>query len=309
MSDSPDVSVVMSVYNGATQLRESVDSILGQKGVKLELILVNDGSTDESGEISESYASRDTRVTVVHQDNQGLTRALITGCATARAHYIARQDVGDSSESEKLATQLEVIMNRPDASLVSCSTRFVGPRGEYLYDVQPDPANATERLLTLERSEIRGPSSHPSVIFSRALYQSVGGYRADFYFAQDMDLWVRLAERGKHIVMPEILYQASVSVGSISGLYRREQIETIGLIIESARLRRIRQSDAAVLEKAATIRPRAKRRNSRLARARALYFVGTCLKRRNDPGATAYLKEALRICPLHLKSAVRLLFG
>jgi glycosyltransferase involved in cell wall biosynthesis len=309
MSDSPDVSVVMSVYNGAAQLRESVESILGQEGVKLELILVNDGSTDESGEISESYASRDQRVTVVHQDNQGVTRALIRGCAAARAQYIARQDVGDLSMSGKLATQLELIMNRPDASLVSCSTKFVGPKGEYLYEVKPDPANATALLLTLEQSEIRGPSSHPSAIFSRALYQSVGGYRAAFYFAQDLDLWVRLAERGKHVVMPEILYQASVSVASISGLYRREQIETIGLILESARLRRSRLSDAAVLHKAATIRPRARRGNSRLVRARALYFVGSCLKRRNDPGATAYLKEALRVWPFHLKSAVRLLFG
>ena len=309
MSEYPDVSVVMSVYNGAAQLGESVESILGQEGVTLELILVNDGSTDESGEISESYASGDQRMTVIHQDHQGLTRALIRGCAAARAQYIARQDVGDTSLSYKLAKQLELIMNKADTSLVSCSTRFVGPKGEYLYDVTQDPANATERLLTLERAEICGPSSHPSTIFSRALYENVGGYRSAFYFAQDLDLWVRLAERGKHVVMPEILYQASVSVGSISGLYRREQIEITGLILESARLRRMRLSDEAVLQKAATIRPRAKRGKSRLAHARALYFVGSCLKRRNDPGATAYLKQALRVCPLHLKSAVRLLLG
>ena len=197
----------------------------------------------------------------------------------------------------------------PDVSFISCGTRFVGPEGEALYEVNNDPATATESLLSLNKDEIQGPSSHPSTMFRRALYEDVGGYRAAFYFAQDLDLWIRLAERGTHFVMPEVLYEASVTVESISGMYRKEQIEMTRMILECARLRRSGESEAPALEKAALIKPRAKGRRNRLRRARALYFIGACLTRRHDPQARGYFRQALRAFPLHFKSAARLFFG
>ena len=106
MSDTPEVSVVMSVYNGATGLSRSVDSILSQEGVNLELIVVNDGSTDQSIDILQEYASSDERVRVISQQNQGLTKALVVGCAAAHAEYIARQDAGDISLPGRLIKQL-----------------------------------------------------------------------------------------------------------------------------------------------------------------------------------------------------------
>src|SRR5438445_3821400 len=92
MNTYPEVSVVMGVYNGASHLAATLDSILSQDGVELEFIVVNDGSTDESAEILNCYASRDSRVRVIHQDRAGLTRALISGCDAARGEFIARQD-------------------------------------------------------------------------------------------------------------------------------------------------------------------------------------------------------------------------
>jgi hypothetical protein len=106
-----------------------------------------------------------------------------------------------------------------------------------------------------------------------------------------------------------VLYQAGVLVQSISGLYREEQVETAKLILESARLRRKGVSDSQVLERAGAIRPVVSRRTNRLQRAKAHYFIGSCLRKRRDPVATHYFQQALRLNPLHLKSAVRLLFG
>jgi glycosyltransferase involved in cell wall biosynthesis len=309
MSDSPDVSVVMSVYNGALNLRKTIDSVLSQQGVRFEFVIVNDGSTDESPKILEDYAKRDARVQVIHQENQGLTLALIRGCAAAKGNYIARQDVGDISLPGRLVKQMECVNERPDASLVSCGTRFVGPADEFLYEVVRSPSDASERLRALDLTKIEGPSSHPSTIFPRALYHQVGGYRSDFYFAQDLDLWIRLTEEGEHVVLPEVLYQAGVLVQSISGLYRDEQVETAKLILESARLRRRGVSDSRVLERAGAIGPSVSRKTNRLQRAKALYFIGSCLRKRSDPVATHYFQEALRLNPLHVKSAVRLLFG
>jgi glycosyltransferase involved in cell wall biosynthesis len=275
--------------------------------VKLELIVVDDGSTDCSANILQEYANNDERVRVIWQENQGLTRALVVGCAAARGQYIARQDAGDVSLPGKLAKLLEGFTKTPDVSLASCSTRYVGPKGEYLYEVSRDPINATARLLTLSLDEIQGPSSHPSTMFPTSLYQSVGGYRSDFYFGQDLDLWIRLAEHGRHVIVPEILYHAAFSSASISGVYRKEQIETAKIILECARLRRSGFSERPALKKASSIRPSAKREQNRLQRAKTLYFIGMCLNRRSDPQARNYFKEALHTYPFHLKSAARLL--
>jgi glycosyltransferase involved in cell wall biosynthesis len=307
MSNRPDISVVMSVYNGANDLRETIDSILVQEGVELELIIINDGSTDGSEKLLNEYANRDLRVRVFHQENQGLTRSLINGCAEARGIYIARQDAGDISLPNRLIKQLTCIKENPDAGFVSCGVRYVGPGGEYLYDISHDPSEATSRLKTLELAGIRGPAHHGSTLFSRALYEQIGGYRSAFYFAQDLDLWIRLVECGQHVIIPEILYQASITLESISSLYRKEQVESARLILESARLRRESRSEEPALDKARLIRPLARRSGSRLRRARAFYFIGVCLKSHSDPKAPLYFKQALQAFPLHLKSAVQLL--
>jgi glycosyltransferase involved in cell wall biosynthesis len=309
MNDNPDVSVVMSVYNGAQHLPSSVDSILSQEGVTLELIIVNDGSTDDSAGILEDYTRLDDRVRIIQQPNEGLTRALIKGCGAAGGTYIARHDVGDISSPKRLIKQLRCMREQPGVALVSCGTRFVGPNREHLYDVNPQPAEALTRLMTLDLNQIKGPSHHGSTLFSKQLYETVGGYRSSFYFAQDLDLWIRLAENGRHIIMPEVLYQALVDVASISGLYRKEQIETAKVILDCASRRRNGMSEAPALEKARAIRPSIKRRNNRLGRARALYFIGVCLKKRRDPVANDYFKQALIAFPFHVKSAARLLLG
>src|SRR5215471_8330953 len=133
MNTYPEVSIVMSVYNGASRLAATLDSILTQEGVALEFIVVNDGSTDTSGRILNDYASRDSRVRVIHQGNTGLTRALIRGCDAARGEFIARQDAGDTSLPARLKSQVDVLRKQQDCVLVSCWTDVVGPKGEFLY--------------------------------------------------------------------------------------------------------------------------------------------------------------------------------
>src|SRR5262245_28979404 len=121
----PEVSVVMSVYNGASHLAATLESILAQKGVAVEFIVVNDGSTDKSGHILNDYASRDGRLRIIHQENTGLTRALIRGCDAARGEFITRQDAGDISLPGRLARQRIILDSEPAVVMVSCATRFV----------------------------------------------------------------------------------------------------------------------------------------------------------------------------------------
>lgn len=308
MTTSPQVSVVMSVYNGAESLRDSVESVLSQEGVDLEFIIVNDGSTDASASLLDSFAAADARIRLLHQANQGLTRALINGCALARGKYIARQDCGDRSLPGRLRAQVETMQLHPESALVSCGTRFFGPNLEPLYDVTLTEAEAQTGLQTLELTQLHGPAHHGSTLFRRDLYGRVGGYREQFYFAQDLDLWTRMVEHGRHVAMPDLLYQAIFALGSISSLQRQRQIECATLILECARLRRDGQSDAPVLSRARQIVPQRGKASS-TETASALYFVGTCLSKRRDPRARRYYREALRANPLHIRSAIRLLLG
>jgi Glycosyl transferase family 2 len=298
----------MSVYNGASTLRSSIESVLSQQGVDFEFIIVDDGSNDGSATILDEFAHADHRVRIVQQENRGLTRALIRGCALAKGKYIARQDCGDTSLPGRLRDEVRVIESEAQAALISCGTRFVGPQGELLYDVAFNEGDSTTGLLTLDPQRLRGPAHHGATLFRCDLYERVGGYREQFYFAQDLDLWIRLAEKGRHIALSHVLYQASFALGSIGGLHRRLQVACAKLILEAARLRREGLSEAAVLERAAAIAPE-RGRTASSDRAAALYFIGACLRDRDDPRARQYFRDALRANPLHVKSALRLLTG
>jgi len=303
----PEVSVVMSVYNAVDSLRHTIDSILGQQDMDLQFIIVNDGSTDRSEDILSRYADQDRRVQIVSQENQGLTRALIRGCALARGKYIARQDAGDVSLPGRLRNQLDRFNKDPNATLVSCGTRFIGPEREFLYEIIQTDIEAEVSLTSRDSKSIRCPPSQASVMFPRAAYESVGGYRAEFCVAQDLDLWLRLNEIGHHVSVPKVFYEAIVKPLDLSRCYRKEQVRLTKLILESGRLRREGQDEGPVLKRASQI---ALRRNSsikRLKYARGCYFIGACLKSNHDPSAQKYFWRAIQAYPLHLRSWVRLL--
>jgi glycosyltransferase involved in cell wall biosynthesis len=120
MSSIPEISVVMGVYNAADNLCETMESVLSQEGVSLEFIVIDDGSTDGSDVTLADYARHDARVRILHQQNQGLTRALIMGCEGARGKYIARQDAGDISLPNRLGLQKAVLDQHEDCAFVSC---------------------------------------------------------------------------------------------------------------------------------------------------------------------------------------------
>lgn len=308
MSLTPEISVVMGVYNGATGLRDSIQSVLTQESVDLELIIVDDGSTDESDKIIASCASSDGRVRVIRQRHAGLTRALIRGCVAAGGTYIARQDAGDLSLPGRLRSEVEVLRRVADTALVSCGTRFVGPAGEPLYENVPVERDGTAALLTESLRNVSGPSHHGSVLFRRDLYERVGGYRPEFYYAQDLDLWVRLADKGSHIQLPDVLYQAKFTPVSISGAHRERQVALARIILECARLRRAGADESDALARAARIGPGLAKPGVR-DRAQCLYFLGSCLQKKSDPRARQYFIEALKAYPFHVKSLARLIGG
>ena len=310
MNKYPEVSVVMSVYNGASHLTATLDSIFCQEGVEFEFIVVNDGSSDKSGQILHDYARRDSRLRIIHQENTGLTCALIRACQVARGEFIARQDAGDISLPGRLKDQVLVLRERGDCVFVSCWTDVVGPKGEFLYTTRgTGSASCPVNILSVEAEGgvLDGPTRHSSVMFRSKQYALCGGYRPEFYFGQDWDLWYRLASLGTFCTIQKRLCVCSVTLGSISASRKQEQ-ERFGRLSRKAFLaRQAGLSDQPVLEEARQLLSAIVTEASpRQDRAAANYFVGKCLLDNRNLAASDYLMSAIKENPLHLRAWIGL---
>lgn len=310
----PKVSLVMACYNCEGTLRESLNSILEQTMSDFEAILIDDGSRDRTPEILRDYASKDERLRLIIRENRGLTTSLIEGCQLARAPYVARQDGDDYSSPDRLMLQSEYLDGNPQIGFVSCFANYVGPKGEFLnvVDRPLNPEEATHRLL----NERLGPPAHGTVMFRRTLYEEVGGYREPFYFAQDADLWLRMAEKAKIGYVNKPCYVLRVHAESISGTNRPIQ-KQYGVLAHECRSARLKgESEATSLEKAVSIRNQIiQTRQQKTKEATTvpeadsqnqfLFLIASSLVRNRDRRAIPYLSQLLRRKPFHLRAWFR----
>ena len=306
----PQVSVVISVYNDAEFIEESLNSLLQQTFADFEIIVVNDGSTDNSADILQRLEKTDHRLQVITQGNQGLTKALINGCAAAKGEFIARQDGDDWSHSERLQRQVDALKENTDLAFVSCRAEGITKEGRVLESVArpSDPKLATDEL----RFQRQGPPAHGTVMFRREVYESVGGYRPEFYFSQDSDLWLRMAEVGQLRYLPDVLYRYRRDAESLSSVRHDVQYEfgEIGQACHTVRLNGGDESE--LLSQAAALA--AKVRSGRIDRAgdsqrvaATQYLIGSQLAINGDRSALGYLWPVIRRRPWHVKAWIRLL--
>jgi glycosyltransferase involved in cell wall biosynthesis len=308
VSAAPRVSVVLAVRDGAALLGPTLASVLAQEGVELELVAVDDGSTDATAEILAAHAARDPRLRLVRQEPLGLTTALARGAAAARAPLLARQDAGDLSLPGRLAAQVAALERREEVALVSCFTECVGPRGEPLaLERGGAPAGAPFAIGGAPRA---GPTAHGSALFRRAAYEAAGGYRAPFALAQDWDLWLRLGERGRGFVVGEALYRRRLGPESLSFRFLRLQRAFGEAARAAAALRARGESEAPALARAAALAREFEAARSappsRRAEALAHYHLGQLLRGRRDARARGYFRAALARDPLLARAWVRL---
>jgi glycosyltransferase involved in cell wall biosynthesis len=309
MNGNPEVSVVMSVYNSASDLARTLDSILSQDEVDFEFIVVNDGSSDQSGQILNEYAQRDSRLRIIHQENAGLTRALIRGCDVARGEFIARQDAGDISLPSRLKRQVAILRQQNECVFVSCWTDVIGPRGEFLYASRGTGVACSPIKILAPDAElgvIDGPTHHSSVMFRAKQYHMCGGYRPEFYFGQDWDLWYRLASLGTFCIIQQTLCICQFVSGSISSSWRHEQTKFAQLSKNAMLLRHEGRSDETALAEARRLLPSLKNRATWRNKSAANYFIGKCLLDNRNGAALGYLMSAAEENPLHLKAWISL---
>lgn len=306
MNPLPQVSVVMSVYNGAGNLSETLESVLSQVDCDFEFIVVNDGSTDATAKILDDRAGDDRRLRVIHQENTGLTRALIRGCAEARGEFIARQDAGDLSLPCRLKLQSHFLQEHPEAVMTGCAVQFTGPLHEPLYVTSKPMLELDAGFRVLDIDHLSGPPHHGGTMFRREAYQKAGGYRATFIVAQDIDLWLRLSEIGKCLGMADVIYQARLEAGSISSRRRDEQFRAGSLALTCARERQAGGDDRHLLEAFVPVITPGKAVD-RFEKARFHYFIASCLNEHDRSAAKRYYRTVLKENPFHMKALFRLI--
>lgn len=185
------VSVVMSVYNGERFLEEAVDSILGQTYRDLELIVIDDGSTDRSSAILERRARDDPRLRVFRQANVGLTRSLNRGVERATGEFIARMDADDVADPKRIESQVAFMETHPDVGLLGTGFHEIDGAGRIL-GVKSFPTDDRSLRETLIRYN---PFFHASVMLRRDVFATVGLYDPGWPYVEDYELWLRVARR------------------------------------------------------------------------------------------------------------------
>lgn len=195
----PKISVVMAVYNGERYLREAIDSILNQTFKDFEFVIINDGSTDRSLEIIQSY---DDRIVLITQENAGLAKALNNGIAVSRSDFIARMDADDIAYPERIQKQYKFLLKNPEYIIVGSNAKFIDMEGNFVHYSN----------LPIKNEEMKGklpetPFIHPSVMFRKDSFYEAGQYPEYMLKAQDYVLFNRMAKYGKFANIPENLMQ------------------------------------------------------------------------------------------------------
>lgn len=213
MSRQPLVSVLMSVHNDLQYLRESVDSILDQTLGDFEFILIDDGSTDGSGNFLRNLS--DPRVKLlVNPSNIGLTASLNLGLEVAHGKYLARMDADDISEPQRLDRQLNFLEAHPRIGIVGCSRHLIDEEGKTVAI-----APALEDDLAIRWKCLMGnPFAHPTVMIRRdVLLDHSLRYDPSFRTAQDYELWTRLLPLTRAANLPEPLVRYRLRNGISRG--------------------------------------------------------------------------------------------
>ena len=209
------VDVVMAARNAAPTLREAVESVRSQTLRDWHLVLVDDGSEDQTREIADAYARDDARIQVVSQAGLGLVAALNRGIAAGRAPLIARMDADDVMRPRRLAQQCDVLDRRNEVGVLGGAIcRFGAATGTWRRPLEHEQAWAS--LL------FECPFAHPTVMMRRVLAAGLKGdwYRADFRAAEDLELWQRLGHLTRFANLPDILVDYRAHDGQVTARHR-----------------------------------------------------------------------------------------
>ena len=212
---APRISVVMAVRDGEPYLRAAIDSLRAQVFRDFELIVIDDGSTDRSGEIVRNIEDPRIRL-ITNERNLGLAASLNRGVEAAAGEFIARLDADDLAAPERLARQVAFMDANPDVALL----------GSWYVEMAADGTSLAHRRLPTEHWDLRWhlcitcPFVHSAVLWRRHLVADrIGRYDEQLRYGEDFELWRRIAERLRVANLPAYLIRLRLHEESMTSTY------------------------------------------------------------------------------------------
>lgn len=231
------VSVVVTALNSEDWIVETLESILNQSHADFEVLVVDDGSTDGTLAILNEFVQRDERVIVLSHPNWGMAASANDAIARARGDWILRADADDLMMPERIKRQILFVESNPDVVASASFIYYIDDSGTILGSYDSD---LTTRVEFDRRYKAMEPVSlpHQSAIMRKDVFLDVGGYRGQFWSADDMDLFNRMAEKGYVLIQPELLQKYRIHSSSVSNTKIREQLAKMRWVEMCIRRRR-----------------------------------------------------------------------
>jgi len=208
-------SVLLPVYNGASTLRQAIESVLAQTVGDFEFLVIDDKSKDDSAGIIRDYMRRDARIRAIfHEENQGLARTLNEGLDRSRCELVVRMDQDDECLPDRIRLQLRYMGVRPDVAAAGSHVYHMAKHRKFDHCVRV-PVEHDEIMKVLPSWNCM---YHPATILRKAAVLEVGGYRVDFKNAEDYDLWLRLVGKYRlgNLDVPLLRYRFSIDGMTLS---------------------------------------------------------------------------------------------
>lgn len=200
--NQPLVSVVIPIFDGMPYIEQALTSIFNQTYKNYEIILVDDGSFDDSKKVCENYNKKYKNVKYIDfPKNKGLDRALNAGIKVAKGKYIARLNQDDLMYPDRLVKQVDFLENNPDHVIVGGKIAIFENEGEIFSYI--DYPLTDEELR--KRWLLVSPFGDPTVMYTKEAVLKTSGYNQDFWPADDLHMWYRISQHGKMANLPDTL--------------------------------------------------------------------------------------------------------
>lgn len=232
----PLISVIIPSYNAAPTIEETLRSIMNQSFIDLEILVINDGSDDETGEIANRLAKEDKRIRVFSYPNEGVSVSRNRGIQLAQGEYLSFIDADDLWTSNKLEAQYEALKIHPQASVAYSWTDNIDGKGNI---VQKGIRTQASGYILPELLQVNLLQNGSNPLIRRSAFETVGGFDESLLNADDWDMWLRLAQHYEFALVPEPQV-----------LYRRSETS------KSSRVLRMEQNARRVIDKAFTRVPK-----------------------------------------------------
>nr|WP_320023709.1 glycosyltransferase family 2 protein [uncultured Draconibacterium sp.] len=205
----PEISVILPYFNAELTLQRAINSILEQSFTKLELLLINNNSTDKSAEIASQAAQNDSRIVLLNEKTPGVANAMNCGLKNARGQFISRMDADDVAHPEKLQKQYNYLENNPIIDFLGSEVEYVPHiaenKGFRRFVDWANSFHTPEEVALKQFIEI--PVVNPTIFFRRQLFEKYGGCH-DGNFPEDYEMQLRYLSHGaKMAKLPEKLLE------------------------------------------------------------------------------------------------------